>query len=53
MNYRNKKYEKYVSVYIKVNIVKTSKYDMIYLRYYIVITIRELIIFFGLLNDLS
>ena len=53
MNYRNKKYAKYVSVYIKVNIVKTSKYDMSYLRYYIVIAIRELIIFFGLLNYLS
>ena len=48
MNYRNKKkYVKYISVYIKVKIVETSKYDLSYMRYYIVIAIRELIIFFG------
>ena len=46
VNYRNKKYNKYISVYIKVKIVKTSKYDLSYMRYYIVIAIRELITIF-------
>ena len=47
VNYRNiKKYTKYISVYIKVKIVETSKYDLSYMRYYIVIAIRELIIFY-------
>ena len=46
VNYRNKKNTKYISVYIKVKIVKTSKSDMSYIRYYIVIAIRELIIIF-------
>ena len=50
VNYRNKKYSKYISIYIKVKIVKTSKYDLSYMRYYIVIAIviaiRELIIIF-------
>ena len=44
---------KYISVYIKVKIVETSKYDLSYMRYYIVIAIRELIIFFGPLDDLK
>ena len=39
VNYRYKKYVKYILVYIKVKIVKTSKYDL-------VIAIRELIIIF-------
>ena len=39
-NYRNKKkYAKYISVYIKVKIVKTSKYDLSYMKYYIGIAI--------------
>ena len=47
MNYRNKKkYVKYILVYINVKIVETSKYDLNYMRYYIVIAIRELILFF-------
>ena len=46
VNYRNKKYNKYISVYIKVKIVETLKYDLSYMRYYIVIAIREIIIFF-------
>ena len=33
-------------MYIKVKIVETSKYDLSYMRYYIVIAIRELILFF-------
>ena len=41
-----KKYAKYISVYIKVKIVKISKYDLSYMRYYIVIAIRELILIF-------
>ena len=45
-NYRNKKYSKYISVYINVKIVETSKYDLNYTRYYIVIAIREFIIIF-------
>ena len=40
-------------MYIKVKIVETLKYDLSYMRYYIVIAIRELIIIFGLLNDLK
>jgi len=47
VNYQSKKkYAKYVSLYMKVKIVKTSKYDLSYMRYYIVIAIRELIIIF-------
>ena len=46
INYKNKKYVKFISVYIKVKIVETSKYDLSYMRYYIVISIRDLIIFF-------
>ena len=47
VSYRNKKiYAKYISVYTKVKIVKTSEYDLSYMRYYIVIAIRELIIIF-------
>ena len=43
VNYRNKKkYTNYISMYLKVNIVETSKYDLSY----IFITIRELIIIF-------
>ena len=54
MNYRNiKKYAKYISVYIKVKIEETSNYDLSYMRYYIVIAIRELIIFFVPLDDLK
>ena len=44
MNNRNK--NKYISVYIKIKIVKNSKYDLSYMRYYIVIAIREIIITF-------
>jgi hypothetical protein len=47
VNYRNKKiYSKYISVYIKVKIMEISNYDLSYIRYYIVIPIRELIIIF-------
>ena len=47
VKYRNiKKYAKYISVYINVKIMKTSKYDLSYMRYYIVIAIRELVIIF-------
>ena len=47
VNCRNiKKYAKYISVYIKVKIVEISKYDLSYMRYYIVIAIRELVIIF-------
>ena len=46
VNYRTKKYVKYILVYIKVKIVKTSKYDLSYKRYYIVIALRKLIIIF-------
>ena len=34
-----------------VKIVETSKYDLSYMRYYIVIVITEIIIFFGPLDD--
>jgi hypothetical protein len=37
VNYRLKKYAKYISVYIKIKIVKISKYDLSCMRYYIVI----------------
>ena len=40
-------------MYIKVKIVETSKCDLSYMRYYIVIAIRELIIFFGPLDDVN
>ena len=43
MNYTNKQYAKYISMYKKVKIVETLKYDLSYMRYYIVIAIRELI----------
>jgi hypothetical protein len=33
-------------VYIKVKIVETSKYDLSCMRYYIVITIKQIIIIF-------
>ena len=47
VNYRNiKKYVKYISVYNKDKIMKTSKYDLSYMRYYIVIAIREFLIIF-------
>ena len=47
VNYRNKKnYVKYISVYINIKIVEILKYDLSYMRYYIVIAIRELIIIF-------
>ena len=38
---------------INIKIVEILKYDLSYMRFYVVIAIRELIIFFGLLNDLS
>jgi len=44
--YKYKKYANYISVYIKVKIVETLKYGFSYMRYYIVIAIRELIIIF-------
>ena len=44
--YKYKKYANYISIYIKVKIQETSKYDLSYMRYYIVIVIRELIIIF-------
>ena len=53
VNYRNKKICKYISVYIKVKIMETSKYDLSYMRYCIVKAIREFIIIFGPLNDLK
>ena len=47
VSYRNKKiYAKYISVYTKVMIVEISKYNLSYMRYYIVLPIREFIIFF-------
>ena len=46
VNYRNKKNIKYISVYIKIKIVETSKYDLSGMKYYVVIAIRELIITF-------
>ena len=53
-NYRNKKNVKFISVYIKVKIAETSMYDLMsYMRYYIVIAIRELLIIFWPLNDLK
>ena len=45
VNYR-KKYAKYISVYIKIKMVETSKYDLSGMKYYVVIAIRELIITF-------
>ena len=51
VNYRNiKKYAKYISVYVKVKIMKTSKYDLSYMSYYIVIAIREFIIIFWIIR---
>ena len=46
MNYRRKKYIRYILVYMKVKIVKISTYDLSYRKYYIVILIRELMIIF-------
>ena len=46
VNYRNKKYDNYISVYIKIKIVKITKYDLSYMTYYIVIAIRKIIIVF-------
>ena len=46
MNYETKKYTKYILVYINVRIVETSKYDLSYMRYFIVIAIRKFIIIF-------
>ena len=46
VNYKNTKNAKYISVYIKVKIVKISKYDLSYMRYYKVIAIRDLILIF-------
>ena len=43
----------YISVCIKVKVVETSKYDLSYMRYYIVIAIGELINFFGPPDDLN
>ena len=40
-------------MYINIKIVEISKYDLSYMRYYIVIAISELIIFFRLLDDLK
>ena len=40
-------------MYIKVKNVETSKYDLSYMRYYIVIAIGELINFFGPPDDLN
>ena len=45
-NIKTKKYVKYILVYIKIRIVETWKYDLSYIRYYIVIAIRELVIIF-------
>ena len=42
MNYRNKKYSKYFSVYINVKIVEILKYDLSYMRCYIVISTKKL-----------
>jgi len=51
VNYRNiKKYAKYISVHINVKVVETSKYDLIYMRYYIVIAIGEIIINFWIVR---
>ena len=51
VNYRNiKKYAKYISVYIKVKIVETSKYNLSYMRYYIIIAIRELVVIFWIIR---
>jgi hypothetical protein len=47
VNYRYKeKYDKYVLIYIKVNIIETLKYDLSCIRYYIVIVICRFIIIF-------
>ena len=40
VNYKNKKYAKYILVYINVKILETLEYDLSYMRYYIVIAIR-------------
>ena len=44
VNYKNKKYAKYISMYIKIKIVEILKYGLSYVKYYMVIYIRELII---------
>ena len=43
---KNKKYDKYISVDINVTIMEISKYDLSYMRYYIVTDIIELMIIF-------
>ena len=43
---KQKKYDKYILVYINVKILETLKYDLSYTKYYRVIAIRELIIIF-------
>jgi len=45
-----KNFAKYISVYINVMIVEILKYDMSYMRYYIVIAIREFIIIFWIVK---
>ena len=40
-------------MYINVTILETLKYDLSYMRYFIVIAIRELIINFEPLDDLK
>ena len=45
INYR-KKYAKYILVCINVKILEILKYDLSYMRYFIVIAIRELVIIF-------
>ena len=46
VNYSSKKISKYIVLFMKVKIVETLKYDSSYMRYYIVIATRELIIIF-------
>ena len=41
VNYRYRKKAKYISVYINVKIVETSKNDLSCMRYYIVIVIYK------------
>jgi hypothetical protein len=49
VNYRyRKQYAQYILVYIKVKIIEILKYDLSYMRYYIVIAMRTV----QLLNDL-
>jgi hypothetical protein len=46
VNYRLKKYAKKIPVYIKIQIVETSKYDLSCIRYCIVMAICRFIIIF-------